>query len=150
MKKLLQAVEYFDSKCPRGNYTDFANFMVWWVIMEEFIKDLSSKNDATRAITEIEGNPALKSQLQIAWDRIHIQTWSGKIRVISAGQPYTFGNNTYAISDPLNPDLTELLKIIYCIRGNLIHGNDDPMSDTNTKLYHACADILSQWVKYLI
>ncbi len=149
-KLLFQAVKYFDSKCPRGNYTDFANFIVWWIMMEEFMKDLSGKNDATRAINEIERNLALKSELQEAWDKIHIQTWSGKIQVICAGQPYIFGSNSYTISDPLNPNLIELLRVLYCIRGNLMHSDDDPMSDTKIRLYHACGDILAQWVKYLI
>lgn len=151
-KLLFEAVKYFDSKCPRGNYTDFANFIIWWVIMEEYLKSLSSKNDASKAINEISTNTVLKNQLEIAWKKIHIQTWSGKIKLICANQPYKNSKtgHLYSMSNPNNPDLIELLRVTYCIRGNIIHGNDDPMNDTNVVLYSACADILAQWVRYLV
>lgn len=151
-KLLFKAVEYFDSKCPRGNYTDFANFIIWWVIMEEYLKSLSSRNDASKAINEISTNLVLRDQLEIAWKKIHIQTWSGKIKLICTNQPYKNPKtgHLYLISNPNNPDLIELLRVIYCIRGNIIHGNDDPLNDNNVELYHVCADILAQWVKYLI
>lgn len=120
--------------------------------MEEYLKSLSSKNDATKAMNEVNTNARLKRKLEIAWNKIHIQTWSGKVQLIHSKQPYKNAKtgNLYSINNPNNPDLIELLRVIYCIRGNMIHGSDDPLSDANVMLYGVCAEILAQWVKYLI
>ena len=146
---LFQAIKLFDSKRPQGNGVDFANFLLWWIVMEAYLTDISEKSGARKAIDKFESNQKLKNLLVEAWRKMHVQTWAGWVKCLCDKQPFVFKNRKDIIANRLDPNVIEILNVMYCIRGNLIHGNVNPLRNDVNQIHFCCASLLSQWLKYL-
>lgn len=151
-QNLIEAYINDADSIPRNHKTYIA-FVLYWSLFEALIKDKTNIIDNTiRAIKEI----TLESNyLQNGWNKIAKTNWVGLIGIIKKYCPiydkrFNHLEKPIDITKPTDPDLGELIMILYRLRSNLLHGHDDFRSDNNIELYTACRDILAQWTKQLV
>lgn len=136
---------------PR-NHRIYIAFILLWTLFESLIKDKTGITDNTRrAIDETKRNIGY---LKDAWNKLAQTNWAGLTTVVKNNCPaydkrFNPPTNPVDITDPSNPDLGQLIDVLYRFRCNLLHGYENIRSDDKIKLYTACRDILAQWTKQL-
>lgn len=137
---------------PR-NHRIYIAFILLWTLFEALIKDKTGILDNTkRAIEETRNNI---DYLQDSWNKLAITNWAGLIAVIKKNCPiydkrFNPPRNPVDITNTVNPDLVELIEVLYRLRCNLLHGYENIRSNNNIELYTVCRDILAQWVKQIV
>lgn len=136
-----------DSDVDRVRFQSYRAFLLLWLLFEAWISHLSGRELTAEKISWFSHNPNI---FKDTWSDIIV---SGQLNVLIRECPvgdkrYSPPRNPVSISDHNNPDLGEIIEVIYRIRCNLIHGKDDVTNSNNLNLYSACGDILYKWLRW--
>lgn len=127
-------------------------FILLWTLFEAWIKDSTNDSNTTNSIKtyfDRQHNTLARAW----WDRVDRQSLIASLQIIKNVCPVDDNSRKSkkkytidAAKDFSNLDLKCLALVLFRLRSNLIHGNENIEDDSNIKLYGACTDILTPWL----